>query len=235
MQPTWQTDDGSVQLYLGDCREILPTLEAGSVDAVVTDPPYGISYDASHDKYKNGIGRRECTWDKEPFDPAPILALEVPTILWGGNCFSSRLPDHAGWLCWRKTVRNDADIRQADMELAWTNCVQRSRTFQHLWIGAYRDSESGIQNVHPTQKPIAVMIWCVKLLPGATKILDSYMGSGTTGVACIRTGRRFIGIEIDPGYFAIAVKRIEDELNRQPLFAEQEQEKQQMELVGATI
>lgn len=95
---------GGATLYLGDCLEVLPTLD--KVDAIITDPPYGISYDASHSKYKNGIERDAATWDVQQFDPAPILALGYPTIMWGGNCFASRLPDHAGWLAWVKTVRN---------------------------------------------------------------------------------------------------------------------------------
>lgn len=205
-----------VRLVLGDCRDLLPTLTG--IDCIVTDPPYGISYDASHDKYKNGIGRADATWDVEPFDPAPILALGKPTILWGGNCFASRLPDHPGWLCWVKTVRDGAEIRQADMELAWTNCIRRPQTIRHLWIGAYRDSESGIKNVHPTQKPIRVMQWCIRLIskPGDT-ILDPYMGSGTTGIAAIKMGRNFMGIERDLAYFAIAQKRIAEAQMQLPL------------------
>jgi DNA modification methylase len=211
----WTSEDGAVRLICGDCLEILPTLEAGGVDAVVTDPPYGIKYDAGHSKYKNGVNRNGgAEWDKAPFDPRPIINLGLPTILWGGNCFASRLPDHAGWLCWRKTVRNGAKIRQADMELAWTNCVKRSQTFEHLWIGAYKASESGIRNVHPTQKPIIVMEWCLSLLPNATTILDPFMGSGTTGVACVNTGRRFVGIELDPGYFEIAKRRIQAAMDK---------------------
>jgi site-specific DNA-methyltransferase (adenine-specific)/modification methylase len=220
----WDYERKGIRLAFGDCLALLPELEAGSVDCVVTDPPYGIAYDGSHDKYKNGIDRGDCEWDVKPFDPTPIVALGLPTILWGGNCFASRLPDHAGWLCWRKTVRNDAEIRQADMELAWTNCVKRPRTFQHLWIGAYRASESGVRNVHPTQKPIALMQWCLSLVKGQT-ILDPFMGSGTTAIACIRTGRKFIGMEIDEKYFDIAVKRIEAEFDRHPLFDELNEQK----------
>lgn len=211
-RPDWQSDDGSVVLYCADCREILPKLAAGSIDAVVTDPPYGIAYDASHSKYKNGIDRGDCLWDVEPYDPAPILALGLPSIVWGGNCFSSRLPDATGWIAWVKIARQNADIRQSDCELAWTNCLGRSRVFNHLWIGAYRASESGVRNVHPTQKPIALMSWCLGLMPSARTILDPYMGSGTTGVACIRTGRRFIGIEIERKYFDIAVRRCQEAL-----------------------
>lgn len=207
-----------VSLHLGDCLEILKEIPTGTIQAVVTDPPYGISYDASHDKYQNGIKRDDADWDIEPFDPSPILALGKPTIMWGGNCFASRLPDHAGWLCWVKTMRNDADVRQADMELAWTNCIRRSRTFRHLWVGAYRDSENGIRNVHPTQKPIALMKWCINLIskPGDT-ILDPYMGSATTGVAAIKMGRNFIGIERDAGYFAIAERRMAEAQMQLPL------------------
>jgi len=202
---------GDCTLYLGDCLEVMKSIPDKSVDAVITDPPYGINYDASHKKYKNGISRNIGDWDKKPFDPSPILKLNKPTIMWGGNCFASRLPDQAGWLSWVKSTRNNGKIRQADMELAWTNCIARSRNITHLWIGAYRDSESGIKNVHPTQKPIAVMKWCIELITkqGDT-ILDPFMGSGTTGVACVQTGRKFIGIEIEPKYFDIAVKRIKD-------------------------
>lgn len=207
---------GDATLYFGDCLEILPTL--GPVDAVVTDPPYGINYDASHTKYKNGIDRGPCEWDEKPFDPSPIIALDLPTIIWGGNCFSSRLPDTKSWAVWVKIVRQNADIRQSDCELAWTNCLGRSRVFNHLWIGAYRDSESGIQNVHPTQKPIALMEWCIQIMGMPMRILDPFMGSGTTGVACAKLGRKFIGIEIEPKYFDIACKRIETEYAQLKLF-----------------
>jgi DNA modification methylase len=210
-------DDGhGIVIYHGDCRDILPSLP--KVDLVLTDPPYGISYDASHNKYKNGIDRGDAAWDKTPFDPAPILALGVPAIIWGGNCFAGSLPDFAGWLAWVKTARNDADIRQADMELAWTNCITRSRTFRHLWIGAYRESESGVRNYHPTQKPIRLMAWCLQLRPGAVLILDPFMGSGTTLVACKQLGRSGIGIEIEEKYCEIAVKRMKQ--TSRPLFVE---------------
>src|SRR3990167_11482246 len=113
VEPVYQSE--RVTVYCGDCLEIMPQL--AKVDAVITDPPYGIGYDASHDKYKNGIDRGDAEWDISPFDPRPLLVMDKPTILWGGNCYSSRLPDHPGWLCWLKTSRNGADIRQADMEL----------------------------------------------------------------------------------------------------------------------
>jgi hypothetical protein len=199
-----------IQIWLGDSRQILPSLP--KCDLCLTDPPYGIAYDASHTKYKNGIDRGEAEWDREPFDPAHLIALDVPSIIWGGNCFSSRLPDESSWIAWVKIARQDADIRQSDCELAWTNCLGRSRVFQHLWIGAYRESESGMQNYHPTQKPIALMRWCIGLLPKAQSILDPYCGSGTTLVAAKAMGLTAIGIEREEKYCEIAAKRLSQEV-----------------------
>ena len=203
MTPYYDRD--GITIYCADCRDVLPTL--GPVDLVLTDPPYGIAYDASHKKYHNGIDRGDAAWDKEPFDPSHLLTFKR-LILWGGNCFSSRLPDSTGWLCWVKTARDHANIRQSDMELAWTNCIRRPRVFHHLWIGAYRDSESGKRNVHPTQKPIALMKWCIRIAGEDEVILDPFMGSGTTLVAAKALGRKAIGIEISEKYCEIAVKRL---------------------------
>lgn len=199
--------DGSVCIIHGDCREIsLPV-----TDLVLTDPPYGIAYDSSHAKYKNGIARSNIIGDSRPFDPSVLLKLGR-LIIWGGNCFASRLPDSSKWLAWIKTGRDDAQIRQADMELAWTNCVSRSRVFHHLWIGAYKASESGQQAQHPTQKPVELMRWCIGLVnPAPDTILDPFMGSGTTLRAAKDLGRKAIGIEIEERYCEIAAKRMEQE------------------------
>lgn len=199
-------------LYLADCLDVLPTLEAGSMDAVVTDPPYGIGYDASHKKYLGGIDRGIAEWDRNPFDPTAILMLQLQTIIWGGNCFASRLPDFPGWLSWVKINKNGTKIRQAEMELAWTNCVNRPQSFRWTWIGAGMEGEGNAVYgglVHPCQKPVALMEWCIDFTKSEC-VLDPYMGSGTTGVACMKLGRKFIGIEIDEKYFAIAAKRIKE-------------------------
>ena len=210
MKPYYE--HAGITIYHGDCREILSTLEP--VDLVLTDPPYGIAYDTSHQKYKNGIAREMIVGDSGPFDPSHLLSFER-LIIWGGNCFASRLPDNPKWLAWVKTMRDDADIRQADMELAWTNCVSRSRVFHHLWIGAYKESESGERAQHPTQKPVALMKWCIQLCPywdTALAILDPYCGSGTTLIAAKDLGRRAIGIEIEEKYCEIAAKRLSQEV-----------------------
>ena len=215
--------DSHTCIILGDCRDILPTLEP--VDLVLTDPPYGIDYDTSHSKYKNGISRSEIIGDKGPFD-ASHLPLLGDCILWGGNCFFSSLPASSTWLVWVKIARNNANIRQSDCELAWSNCIGRSRVFNHLWIGAYKASESGQRAEHPTQKPVILMRWCLALKPDARLILDPYMGSGTTLRAAKDLGRKAIGIEIEEKYCEIAAKRMSQsvlDFGSQPVKSEQTQ------------
>jgi len=158
-----------VTLYLGDCREILPTL--GKVDAVVTDPPYGISF--VHGAGGDGIGGGKyvskfngvpIVGDDKPFDPLPLLDLAPVAVLFGANHFADKLPSASKWLVWDKRkgfTKNDF----ADCELAWTNIGGVARLINHYWNGMMRDSEKGIPRVHPTQKPIEVMRWVIEQLP----------------------------------------------------------------------
>jgi site-specific DNA-methyltransferase (adenine-specific)/modification methylase len=205
---------GRATLYLGDCRDILPTL--GKVDAVVTDPPYGIGFKpktrstAAHDVYAGGHFGTDFApihGDDEPFDPAPFVG--VPAILWGANNYAARLPDSNGWLCWYK-AGGIAGFNMSECELAWTNVVGSTRHFDHLWHGFKRASQNGDRVNHPTEKPVALMKWCLGFVSDAQTILDPFMGSGTTGVAAVQMGRDFIGIEREPSYFDIACKRIDD-------------------------
>lgn len=197
MTPTWQSECGRVQLWLGDCREILPLLP--KVDAVVTDPPYGI-FD-----HGGKWGKKfSLEWDRPDKKPNIDTLLEIGTaqIIWGGNYYE--LPPSRGWLVWHK---RDRVVTAADCELAWTSLDMNTRLIDQT-ISATNSERCG----HPTQKPIRVMIWTLSFIPDCELVLDSFMGSGTTGIACLRTGRRFIGIEIDPRYFQIAKERIEREL-----------------------
>jgi site-specific DNA-methyltransferase (adenine-specific)/modification methylase len=107
----------------------------------------------------------------------------------------------------------------ADCELAWTNLQRAVRRIRFLWNGMIR-AEKDIEREHPTQKPIEVMRWCLGFIPDARTILDPFMGSGTTGVAAIKLGRKFIGIEIEPKYFDIACRRIEEAARQPDLFIE---------------
>jgi DNA modification methylase len=204
-------------LYRGDCLEVLPTL--APVDAVVTDPPYGIG-----DRLVKGgdgggwhrmIASGANEWDVRPsqdtFDQ--IFAISKAQIIWGGNYFA--LPPCEKPLCWDKVRPNQRNV--SEWEYAWTSLVGRAEMFRYCANGGFLLDKP---RDHPTQKPEPLMKWCLAFLPDAETILDPFMGSGTTGVACERLGRRFIGIEREPRYFDIACRRIEAALNAEPLFAE---------------
>ncbi len=199
----------NVTLYQGDCLEILPTL--GKVDAVVTDPPYGVGfvngyYDAG--KWVTRFHGVKIAGDDRPFDPAPFLDYRH-VVMFGANNFSSKLPDSRGWVFWDKKP-GMKKMDQGDGEMIWTNKDKSIRRVVYLWNGLQRDGELGQVHYHPTQKPVELMKWLIEnYAKDADTILDPFMGSGTTGVAAVQLQRNFIGIEIDPGYFAIAKKRIE--------------------------
>ena len=188
---------GNATLYLGDCREILPTLP--KVDAVITDPPYGISAN----KMTLGSGKKDFdrggAWDDSRPDIRWIPDFARWYCVWGGNYFADVLPPTNDILVWHK--KNDG-LTFSECEFAWTNAGKQSRIRSHHW--------SGEEKEHPTQKPLPVMEWCIGYFPDAQSILDPFMGSGTTGVACMNLGRSFIGIEREPKYFDIACRRIED-------------------------
>jgi site-specific DNA-methyltransferase (adenine-specific)/modification methylase len=202
---------GPCTLHLGDCLEILP--ELGKVDAVVTDPPYGINYvhGAEKSKWASKHNEIKIEGDTDTFDPSAFLAIGKIHLFWGANHFSHLLPYGGGrWIVWDKrvgTVQND----QSDCEIAWCDAMTTDRMIWHMWNGRSKASEVGIPREHPTQKPVYVMQKCLDL--AKTKkddiILDPFMGSGTTGVACVNLQRRFIGIEIEEKYFDVACKRIE--------------------------
>ena len=202
---------GGQRLILGDCLQVMPLL--GKVDAVVTDPPYGIDYGrAGGFSVAHGWGQRRenLAWDSERPKPelfAAMLEASKEQIIWGGNYFADLLPPTMRWLAWDKGQR---DFSLADMELAWTSQQKAVRVFTYARGKAVRDGKQ-----HPTQKPVALMEWCLGFLPSAQTILDPFMGSGTTLVACQRLGRSGTGIELDPDYFDIACRRV-DEATRQP-------------------
>ncbi len=214
---------GEATLYLADCMEVLPNLSC--VDAVLTDPPYGIDYGKRMKGKGDGAGGLDAnrwkhygdfTWDehrpsREVFEA--IRAAAPVQIIWGGNYFTDYLPPTMQWLIWDKCQR---DFSLADFEVAWSSQQGAGRIFDYSRPEALRDGRE-----HPTQKPVALMEWCLQRLPRKTKtILDPFMGSGTTGVACANLGRAFIGIEREPSYFDIACRRIEAAYRQPRLFDE---------------
>jgi site-specific DNA-methyltransferase (adenine-specific)/modification methylase len=209
---------GNATLYLGDCRDILPTL--GKVDAVVTDPPYGIGEAAGKAKTRGklaaAIDYGNDDWDNEPISPEVISMVRAAgnwQIIFGGNYYDC--PATSCWLVWDK--ENGANDF-ADCELAWTNLPKAVRRIRYMWNGMLR-ANGEQRGDHPTQKPIGVMKWAIGHLPEpSSTILDPFMGSGTTGVAAVQMGRKFIGIEREPKYFDIACKRIEDAQRQGDMF-----------------
>ena len=205
---------GGQTLILADCRDVLPDLEP--VDLLLTDPPFGIDYGrAGGFSAPHGWGqwRENVEWDAErPSEETfeMMLAASKDQIIWGGNYFADLLPPRMRWLIWDKGQR---DFSLADCEMAWTSQQKAARIFNYARGKAVRDGKK-----HPTQKPTALMEWCLGFLPDARTILDPFMGSGTTLVACQRLGRQGIGIELDADYYAIACKRVQEVVNNPPLF-----------------
>lgn len=228
---------GDATLYLGDCRDILPTLER--VDAVITDPPYGILNLAgdvagavvrkSPRQMGSGVlknrllNQSNVEWDIAPsaetFDS--LRAMSRWQIIWGGNYFP--LPPARAILVWDKEQPWE---NFSQVELAWSNLSRPAAIFKE-------SATRGTPNKqHPTQKPLSLMLWCLSLVPDADLILDPYMGSGTTGVAAVQMGRRFVGIERDPRYFDIARQRIEDAQRQESLFEPEAPKAEQAALFG---
>jgi len=234
---------GDATLYLGDCRDILPTLER--VDAVVTDPPYGIGEAAGANKSRckpfGGVALKmpgktiiardygDAAWDDQPIDDDLLRLVMLAgrwNVIFGGNYYP--FPPTRCWLVWDK-LNGDSDF--ADCELAWTNLPKAVRRIRYMWNGMLK-APGETRGDHPTQKPVGVMSWCLQQLPDGTKsVIDPFMGSGTTGVACAKAGMRFTGVEREPQYFEAACRRIEEAWKQPRLFEEPKPKAEQLNLL----
>jgi DNA modification methylase len=221
-------------LYNGDCRDIVPMVNTlMQIDAVITDPPYGMGWDTDSTRFsggqsenlrrkRRGGGRADygdIAHDAEPFDPTPWLNYPA-VVLFGCNHYAQRLPVGTT-LVWLKKDKHLWGTFLSDAELAWMKGGHGVYAYLKSFPPPVRAVDAGGDpsypvGIHPTQKPVAVMEWAMKRakVPLDATVLDPYMGSGTTGIACLRTGRNFVGIEKDPKYFAIAVARLEREANQ---------------------
>lgn len=212
---------GDCTLYRGDCREVLPGLSP--VDAVVTDPPYGIGVsgywrgDTERWRTRVATDYGEVDWDEAPpsaEEMARLLEVSQWQVIFGGN-YLVGLPPTSCWLIWDKQICGP--WQSAECELAWTNLQKPIQKFTYMWSG-FRKAHPE-KRWHPTQKPVTVMAWCVDQLPGECQVIyDPYMGSGSTGVAAVQRGRGFIGVEREARYFAIACRRIEEAYAQPSLF-----------------
>lgn len=194
---------GNAELWHGDCREVLPVLPP--VDLILTDPPYGIGADRTRNTPKDGwVDYGHEGWDKER--PSPWLfglmrEKAKECVVWGGNYFTDLLPPSMRWLVWDK---GQTDFSLADCEFAWSSQQGAARRLMLPRSEALKDGKE-----HPTQKPVRLMVWCLEKHPEAHTVCDPFMGTGTTGVATVQTGRTFVGIERERAYFDIACRRIE--------------------------
>lgn len=217
MKPYYER--GGITIYHGDCREILPTL-AERIDLVLTDPPYGINLDTDNSRFSggkagnmakigNGVGTGGGTpivGDDQPFDPSFLTHYGRGQIIWGWHHFPDRLP-RGGCLVWLKRLDDAFGSFLSDAEIAWIS--------KGSGVYCRRDlSNNAIakERVHPTQKPVGLMRWCIGFFPEAQTLLDPFMGSGTTLRAAKDLGRKAIGIEIEERYCEVAAKRLSQEV-----------------------
>jgi len=199
-----------MELYHGDCLIEMAKIPDGSVDLICTDPPYGIG----KEKATTGFTKKRGDFGGYGFDTklskdffSEMFRVSKNQVIFGFQYYIPFFPETKEiWVWDKKTGKNYF----ADGELAWTSYTGTTRIFQHQWCGCFKASERGADKLHPTQKPVALMEWCLRNTKEGDTILDPFMGSGTTGVACANTGRGFIGIELDKDYFKIAEKRIKE-------------------------
>jgi DNA modification methylase len=225
---------GDCRLILGDCREVLPTL--GNVDAVVTDPPYGIDFGNFNrtNKLRNGTRYKANKYHNSDWDTGFDLSSYLPLlneasehqIIWGGNYFPCLwLNPVKGFIFWNKS---QPCKNFSAGELAWTSIDMPAKLIDYPYYGNIEGSTSATEKEHPTQKPAEVMKLCIEMFKHSPEtILDCFMGSGTTGVACAKLGRKFIGVELEERYFNIACKRIEQAYKQPDLFIEPPKKAQQ--------
>jgi DNA modification methylase len=195
----------TVQLHLGDCLEFMRGMDAGSVDAVVTDPPYGVNFEyATYQDSKTSLIILKNNFVIEAKRIAKRIAVFTGVMNVGlyhdaDWMYSWVVPAGTGVSAWGFCCHTPIAFYGKD---AYSGKGSRPDVFID-----YKPKREGSD--HPCEKPLSVMRWAIErfTLPGET-VIDCFMGSGTTGVACVQTGRNFIGCEIDPGYFEIAKQRI---------------------------
>lgn len=217
---------GDCRLLLGDCNSIMPNL--GQVDAVVSDVPYGNKHSGDSSRFSGGTARRgrgsthgAIVGDNRPFDPSPLLRIGKHQILFGANYFPQHLRP-GSLLVWAKRRPTAYGSFLSDGEVAWFSKGGGIYLMEHVFAGSMPALEwcgdPYATSAHPFQKPIAVMEWCLGFVTDCETILDPFMGSGTTGVACVRQGRKFVGIEVEERYFDIACERIRNAYAQPDMF-----------------
>jgi len=222
---------GDHRLLCGDstkAEDVERLMDGATADALVTDPPYGIKIGSQSQGKGGGVAKKidygKNDWDNKIPKKAILHGVELceVCVLWGGNYYTDILKPSSCWLVWDKD-NGDSDF--ADVELAWTNLPKSSRMFKYTWAGMRQeDMKNKEKRVHPTQKPVALSEWVFEKLQLKTKILDLFCGSGSTLIAAEKTGRKCYGMELDPKYCDVIVKRWEDFTGKKAHLYNEEQE-----------
>ena len=205
------------RLMCGDSTseaDVALLMDGQKADMVFTDPPYGIDIGNQSQGKGGGVAKKidygSNEWDKSiPYKAIELsLSLADRVILFGGNYYADRLPPQSNWIVWDK---DNGATDFADCELAWTNKPGASRIFKWKWSGMLQeDMKNKEKRVHPTQKPIALAEWCLEKYGDPKTVLDLFLGSGSTLIACEKTNRKCYGMELDEHYCSVIIKRWEE-------------------------
>jgi site-specific DNA-methyltransferase (adenine-specific)/modification methylase len=222
MKPYWQSDDRAITIYRARCEDVIASvLPVREVALVHADPPYGVNERTERASAGRGRGSRTSNalatardfpaiaGDDKPYDPAPLLALDRPLVLWGANHYSDRVPGSPSWITWDKregVLVND----NADCEHAWSNLGGPARVFRHLWAGMLRASEKG-SSVHPTQKPIALSAYVFQRakLKRGDLVFVPYLGSGPDLPAAVAMGLKIVACDVEEWCCRTAIGRLQ--------------------------
>ena len=205
----WQV--GEHRLLCGDSTKVEDVgrvMGGEKAGAVVSDPPYGIGWDTDYTRFTTEYGTKRINHapianDDKEFDPRPWLEYDQ-VILWGANWYCKYIPI-GSWLIWDKRHPNGT-AWLSDAEIAWMKGKRGVYIYAETVQGAHRKEHSE----HPTQKPVGLMKWCIEKLGNPEIILDPFLGSGTTMVACQNLNRKCRGIEISPDYCSVILQRMKD-------------------------
>jgi|TARA_R110000824_G_scaffold66034_1_gene171679 DNA modification methylase len=204
---------GEHRLLCGDstkAEDVEKLMNGEKADALITDPPYGVSYKSPSGKGLTNRGDYDIIkGDNVDFDPSCLFGHCESVVTWGANHYANLLPPSARWLVWDKR-EGDAINKNSDCELAWCSQGGSARLFHHKWNGMIKASERQDKRMHPTQKPIALFEWVFECIESGNLILDLFLGSGSTLIAAEKTNRKCYGMELDPKYCDVIVKRWED-------------------------
>jgi len=218
---------GKHRLMCGDSTSIDAVdvlMQGGKADMVFTDPPYGIAHSGKGitangvegNDFGQILGDEDVSVAMDAFRLCKQKWPDARLIFWGANYYPSVLPDGHGWLVWDKEREGDTF---SGAELAFINGGIRVDVFRHMWHGMVKASEHGQKRVHPTQKPIALAEWCFKRYGEPGAVLDLFGGSGSTLIACEKTGRIARLMELDPKYVDVIVRRWQEFTGKQATHA----------------